>query len=527
MRFRLLHPFLFATLPILTVLAGNIEVIAPWEAARPIAIALLGASVLWLAARLVLKDWEPAASATSLLLVLFYAYGHVARLLGLLVTWNRVQRHFILIPVFVAVLAFLAWAVIRDKRRSPTVTRFLGITSAIWLAIPLSTIALHEVRLTRPWIGEDPPLDVGSWSSSVRPDIYYLIVDGYGREDVLRDLYGFDNRAFLGSLEEMGFQVVRSSFTNYSQTVLSLASSLNMRYLDQEVLELGADSQDVEPMARLVRYSQVRRTLGALGYATVAYATGYRRTEIENADEFLGPTSSAVSTLESLLVETCGAVALVDLARESGLALQFPGYQAQRERIDYVLDDLPQLARQRQAAPRFVFAHLILPHPPFVYRADGGPADQDTPYELADASYYAGGRHEYMERYIEQLVYLNGRLQDVLADLISSSSQPPIILLQADHGPGATIDWWQEPDDTGLWERMSILSAFYLPDAGLGVPSDLSPVNSFRLTFNVAFGAALPLLPDRALFSSVRLPYDLTTVPQHPRATASPGPVHP
>jgi hypothetical protein len=36
------------------------------------------------------------------------------------------------------------------------------------------------------------------------PDIYYIILDGYGRSDVLKNEYGYDNSDFLNASEGFG-----------------------------------------------------------------------------------------------------------------------------------------------------------------------------------------------------------------------------------------------------------------------------------------------------------------------------------
>jgi hypothetical protein len=65
-----------------------------------------------------------------------------------------------------------------------------------------------------------------------KPDIYYIILDGYARADVLSNLYGYDNSDFIKPLEQRGFNMASQSRSNYPRTLLSLASSLNMKYLE-------------------------------------------------------------------------------------------------------------------------------------------------------------------------------------------------------------------------------------------------------------------------------------------------------
>ncbi len=53
------------------------------------------------------------------------------------------------------------------------------------------------------------------------PDIYYIILDSYGRADMLKSVYGFDNSSFMNGLEQRGFFVASRSQANYPKTVLS------------------------------------------------------------------------------------------------------------------------------------------------------------------------------------------------------------------------------------------------------------------------------------------------------------------
>ena len=85
---------------------------------------------------------------------------------------------------------------------------------------------------------------------------------------------------------------------------------------------------------------------------------------------------------------------------------------------------------------------------------------------------------------------------------------PPIIVIQADHGPlGGEI--------TSDGARMSIFNAYYLPDGGdqLLYPS-ISPVNTFRVIFNHYFGGEFALLEDVARISQYGSPFDLQVIPE-------------
>ena len=64
--------------------------------------------------------------------------------------------------------------------------------------------------------------------SAERPDIYYIIPDGYPSDSWLQNAMNCDNSAFTKALESRGFVVVDHAQSNYGVTLLSLSSVLNM-----------------------------------------------------------------------------------------------------------------------------------------------------------------------------------------------------------------------------------------------------------------------------------------------------------
>ena len=115
-------------------------------------------------------------------------------------------------------------------------------------------------------------------NSTNRPDIYYIILDGYARSDVMQELFNFDNSAFLERLRHKGFFVARGSTANYCQTPLSLSSSLNLDYLDDLVKGLGSDQTALH---ELIARNRLAETLRPLGYSFVTFSTGFEPTDAD------------------------------------------------------------------------------------------------------------------------------------------------------------------------------------------------------------------------------------------------------
>jgi hypothetical protein len=242
------------------------------------------------------------------------------------------------------------------------------------------------------------------------------------------------------------------------------------------------------------KHSAVRYSLEQLGYQTVSFATGFAWSELEDADVFLTPPVSArLNEFEILFLQTTLARAWQDFG---WLDLDQIYGQNFRHRHQLVFESMPRIASMPGA--QFVYVHLILPHPPFVFGRDGedtNPADfwneqRDYPTDKFKAGY------------VNQIIFLNARLLEMIDAILAESETPPIILLQGDHGP------WHEPNP----QHFFILNAYHLPGHHDQLYSQISPVNSFRLIFNNYFGGKYDMLPDVSYDSPVPNLYDFSEV---------------
>jgi hypothetical protein len=131
--------------------------------------------------------------------------------------------------VWTAFFIFLGSNWIWKKVTSPqTITRYMNV-----MVLGLLAVSVYRYVDFR-WISATPRLSaspVPALQVGQMPDVYYIILDGYARGDVLEELYSFDNSDFIAALQARGFYVAEASQANYPQTAFSLASSLNMAYI--------------------------------------------------------------------------------------------------------------------------------------------------------------------------------------------------------------------------------------------------------------------------------------------------------
>jgi hypothetical protein len=524
----IVHPILIALYPVAAFLGANIGHVAFVSGLRAAAVCLLLAGVVWGALRLLLRDAARAAFLTTIGLVLFFSYGHVYTLVRGLDGGAQLGRDRYLLPTFgLVLLGSVAWALRRGRDLQLTTT-VLNVFAVAAFLLPLGQILTYPIRSPRVAAPDSAPGAAGDElprltlpAGTAAPDIYYIILDTYTRDDVLAESLDYDNSDFTRRLEEMGFYVAQCSSSNYSRTMMSVASSLNLGYLEDFAPQMLAARTDPYRLDSFIRHSLLRRTLEAAGYRTIALASGFAPTEWADADVYLSPRQSThldlfggLNETESYLLKGSAGVLLYRifprLPFESRLKLDY-AYVEHRQRIEFALDELPKLASLE--GPKFIFVHLLAPHEPFVFTADGGYVERRTPFTLNndeetwDWNAYASG-------YAGQLAYLNSRLLDVVQTILADSDTPPVIVLQGDHGI-------RRMDDD--WEQTAILNAYFVPDVASGtLYPTISPVNSFRLLFDTAFGAELEMLSDRTYLSVSRDDYDFRAAEHAPGECTAP-----
>jgi hypothetical protein len=508
------HPFLFAAFPILFSLANNMDQFLVRASLGPL-LAMSGlVLVCWLLVGFVLRSWAKAGLIIALFLLLFFSYEgfyYEIRDYAVGAGLSRVGTRMSLVAAWVILFVAGTYWLARTRRDLLNLTNVANAISACAVGISLVNVGVYELRA-------GPELSGGTLASVIEdrqdlrpstslPDIYYIILDGYPSSGIAEEVYCYDNTPFLDHLTSMGFHVASDSRANYCQTAFSLASSLNMQYLDGLAERVGPNHQRLAPLLSLVHNSELVAFLKEHGYVTVAFATGWSITDIRGADSYMSPRWTPDEFQTAVLDMT--PLPFV-MGRMGGV----DEYDLHRQRILYAFEHLSDFTQGE--APVFVFAHIMIPHPPFVFGPDGEETTPDYPYSLHDASSLIRKRRltrdEYVAGYRDQLVFANSKVQSTLEAIISRSVEPPVIILQSDHGPGSLLNK-EDLYGTYLKERMSILNAYYLPDGGdAQLYEEITPVNTFRVVLNAYFGTDLELLEDESYFSTWSHPYAFINV---------------
>lgn len=468
-------------------------------------LAVLAVGVL-LVFRAYARSATRGALATMLFFAVLFAYGPVVLSFGKAGSEGDPESEAFraLVAALVYVALVLAWSALllftrRARGTWEVPARVSALIACATLAVAIAQIAFHAAAAHPEGLIAPTSQEVDR--SGNRPDIYHIVLDGYSRADVLQELYDHDNGGFISSLEQRGFYVAHEARANYNQTYLSLASMFSLDYVP-----------DVSGKAGDVLRSELRDTMMRDNRVVeLLRSKGYRFVNIASADDVTSHNKYAD-------VELSGSSGL-DLGEfELQLVLKTPLHQfarssyalfraTARQRTLTQMRNLEVAADSARPAPAYVFAHVLCPHPPFVFAADGSDSGIDAPPTLEDGAGAAGGADGYRTGYRGQVKFLNSRVLAVVDAILARYSEGgrPVIIISSDHGGGLEYVL-REPDsspDWARWGRTGILQAVLAPDeVTRGLYQTMTPVNTYRVVLDGLFDTKLGLLPDRSYWAT-------------------------
>jgi hypothetical protein len=485
-----LHSLLFSLYPILFLYSVNIDQLDFFAALVPMLLSFCVSAVSVAIIFAISKNREKSTLLTSAYLFLFYSYGAFLKAGNSLMSGNRLSNSW-LPALWIGLFILVSLSFFKANEIPESVTPLLNVIALALMLMTLGNITwFHASRQT--------PLSVKlstqeASSVSDKPDIYYIILDAYSRNDVLKELYKYNNEDFTAFLNDKGFYVADKSYANYSQTYLSLASSLNLTYLDQ-LQQKYEKINSVDPLVEMIKNNKVFAGLKAQSYVNLAFSSGYSGTELRSADRFFGRSMLSHEFVNLVINST-----FLTAFSFSFFDLEELQIEIHRNRIKETFQAIPQIDHSLE--PKFVFAHLLCPHPPFVFKADGSRGKNTGNFTLLDGSHWKGTEKEYRKLYIEQLKYVTKLTKTMITKLLTQNKRKKVIILQSDHGPGSQLNW-QSPEQTNMKERMAILTAIYFDDQNYEMLyPEITPVNIFRVIFNKYFSQNYELLKDKSYFS--------------------------
>ncbi len=304
-----------------------------------------------------------------------------------------------------------------------------------------------------------------------KPDIYYFICDAYTSNASLRE-FDFNNIAFKNALHKRGFYIAEKSKSNYPITYPSIASSLNMGYTSLEKDELIRYSQ-ISLLKSFIKTNILFDVLTKHGYQIITLSHLFPNTTLpplirrDRVYYYWETTKSSVYySFISRVLDMFSSL------KESKWESQLESYKYSTElpnKIDFVVENT--------SSPKFVYAHFMATHPPYVF-------DSTCKFQFhADDKPLA-------TEYVAQVKILNKQLLNIIDRILEKDKSNSVIIIQADHGSHLL----------SVEETFTIQNNYYFPNQNYeGLYQSITPVNSFRIILNKYFNQDLPILEDKTI----------------------------
>ena len=530
---KIFHPFLIAFFPIIAVYSVNIGLIQLEQFIFPTLIIVGGAFLFFLCLKYVLKNAKKAALIVTLAFIIFFSFGHVYNMLNQVSIGDiDLGSNRILLPIFVISFGIGSFLIIRTKRTLDNATSIVNTISIVFITVIVAMVGIEAFGCDECLIQQTYSLGIFSnqimdstlyfeehsfsvSESDSLPNVYYIILDGYPRNDVLKKHLDFDNSEFIDFLKQREFYVAENSYSNYSLSSTSIPATMNMNYINFLTDELGEDSRSYDPLLGkdfgLYADNQVIKNFKSMGYkvAKIGSVPMYLH-EIPLAD--LSLCYKSIHLMDNRLFDTVARTSMI------GYFIERWSEDLQRQIILCAFEELPKISSYYEE-PVFVWSHIMLPHFPLIFGANGEPI---TPGEsllvMNNPHVFEGTDSSWniKQQFLQQLQFANKKSME-LVDKILENEKQSIIIIQSDHGSAFDVNL-HDPTDDDVHQRLSNINAIYFPDEKPReiLMNDQTNVNTFRIVFNSYFGSDYDILEDKIYWNlSFKKPFwfkDVTSV---------------
>ena len=529
---KIFHPFLIAFFPIIAVYSVNIGLIQLEQFILPTILIIGSAFLFFLCLKYVLKNGKKAALIISLAFIIFFSFGHTYNILNQANASDiDLGSNKILLPIFTILFGIGTFLIIKTKRTLDNATSIVNTISIVFIAVIAVMVGIEMFGCDECLIQQDtswefdfnstekidfsPHFEEHSFAISeydTLPNVYYIILDGYPRNDVLKEHMNFDNNEFTNILKQRGFHVAENSYANYSFSSQSISSTMNMGYVNFLADQFGEDSREYNPLlgkdVGLYADNQVIKNFKLMGYKVVKI--GSAATYIHKmplAD--LSPCYKTIHLMDNRLFDAVGRTSMI------GYFIERWSEEQQRQIVLCGFEELPKINDYFEERI-FVWSHLTLPHFPLIFGPNGEPITPGTSLLTMNHPEYTDDSWDVKQQFVQQIQFTNKKSIEFI-DKILENEKRSIIIIQSDHGSAFGINL-QDPTDDDVFQRLSNFNAIYFPDEKHRemLTYDRTNVNTFRIVFNTYFGSDYEMLEDKTYWGlSIKKPFwfkDVTSI---------------
>lgn len=432
---------------------------------------------------LILRNNQSALLLSLLIQLLVLFYGVIYDLTS--INFPLIARHSVLCIVYTVLCIFFITLLSKSTiiKRQQIIIR----STIIFIALTIFELG-RSTLLVINQADKEAPIESSS-GQAVKPDIYLLVMDEYSSTEALASYFHMDNSYMDSFLLQSGFYLFPKSKSNYMRTTFSVASILNFDYVNGLQPSKNTNTDDIILSFKKIKFNLLYQLLEQRGYRTVNYS---------NFDIYKNPSATR-QTFRLFNDRLLTANTLIGrLTTDLGWNIRWPllknllgtgdSWQTFRDINERTIQKILAEPLVKTSQPKFVYTHLFMPHPPFLYDSLG---------RLNEEKYFSIDKHYapvYVPFYRSYLKYTNKKLMEIISNIQFTTNNKAVIILTGDHGYRVRDE--KLPDE----HFFANMQAVFFPDRDYEkfYPS-ASPINTMRIVSNKFLGTNYPLLKDSSI----------------------------
>ena len=399
---------------------------------------------LWVLVKKIIDDENKSSLIIGIGVGFFFYFGYIQDTLkGTILLGIAFDKTSILISLSAIIFVVLTIYLLKTNRNLDPPIKIMNVVTITMLIVVVIPMLVPD-------------------SFAENPNVYHIILDEYTDNEILMKKFGYDNSEFVEFLKQNNFTVSEKMFSITSTTPIELSTILNMEYPESA----SWVSENYEKMNN----NRVMKIFSENGYKIIETNSMMRYKNFSNIDENLCYDTKFINSefLDQLLSKSIIRYFLEKHQENS-----------RRDTIRCTFDALIQIPKDSEK-PTYVFSHLYVPHPPFIFGANGENISPNH-NEISGLQNW-----EDTEGYVNQLIFATNETKKVVENILEHDSSA-IIIIQGDTGTRTGISQDSQKSFNNVYQTHSILYAIKMNE-NVDL-TKLNPVNTYRIVFNNILGS--------------------------------------
>jgi len=447
----IIFPFLLAFFPAWTIILKNYEQLIIQDIIITLIIILLSV-LIWIGIKKIIKNENKASLITGIGIGFFFYFGYIQDALkGIIIFEVPVNKTSILFMISLIIFVISIIYLVKSKRSFESTVKIANIITITLILVVVVPIFIPA-------------------SFAEKPNVYHIILDEYTDNEILLKNFNYDNSNFIEFLNKNGFHIPEKMFSSYASTPLELDMILNMNY----PITKGWASENYQSMNK----NSVMSIFSEQGYEIIETNSMMRYKNFSNVDTKLCYDTKFINSefLDQLLSKSIIRYFLEKHQEDS-----------RRDTIKCTFDELNKISSGSKK-PFYIFSHMYVPHPPFLF----GPNGEHISPDRRDISGLQSWENQ--DGYTNQLIFATKQISIVVENIIQNDPDA-IIILQGDTGTLTGTNQLSTKSFDDVYQEHSILYAIRISDS-----NDLEyalPINTYRIIFNSIFNVEYEYLEEK------------------------------